>query len=277
LPWHQSVTAFCQWTILRGSYDALRSSVCSKVDLRWILHDEVPHCQRLAGLTAAAAEADSFRSTMQDCKRLSVVALLAMAALSGACASRGNLKPQPFPLPAGSPAPAPTVVPPPPTEPRQTLIATALSFRGTPYRNGGSDPNGFDCSGFTQWVFARHGVALPREVEEQFKAGRKIKQDDLKPGDLVFFHTVSRGASHVGIFVAGDQFVHAPSSKGVVRVESINSSYWSQRFLGGRRLEGAAQAPPAPAVVRRRPFSGESAVASAAAARSGARGSRAAD
>ena len=214
---------------------------------------------------------------MQDCKRLSVGALLALAALSGACASRGNLKPQPFPLPGGSPAPAPTVVPVPPPEPPQTLIATALSFRGTPYRNGGSDPNGFDCSGFTQWVFARHGVALPREVEEQFKAGRKIKPDDLEPGDLVFFHTVSRGASHVGIFVAGDQFVHAPSSKGVVRVESINSSYWAQRFVGGRRLEWAAQAPPAPAVVRRRPFSGESAVASAAAARSGARGSKAAD
>src|SRR5438105_6939351 len=118
LPWHQSVTAFCQWTILRGSYDALSSSVCSKVDLRWILHDEVPHCQRLAGLTAVAAEADSFRSTMQDCKRLSVGALLALAALSGACASRGNLKPQPFPLPGRSP------------EPSQALIATALSFRG---------------------------------------------------------------------------------------------------------------------------------------------------
>ena len=228
---------------------------------------------------------------MQDCKRLSAAALLAFASITGACASSNNARPRPFPMPSGAGEnPIVQTAEPPasaPVDPSSTsraagsddrsLIETALSFRGTPYRNGGSDPNGFDCSGFTQWVFARHGVALPREVDEQFKAGRKIKQDDLKPGDLVFFHTVSRGPSHVGIFVAGDQFVHAPSSKGVVRVESINSSYWSERFLGGRRLEGAAQAPPAPAVVRRRPFSGESAVASAAAARSGARGSRAAD
>src|SRR5205823_4490932 len=159
-------------------------------------------------------------------------------------------------MPAGSATPAPA-----PPGPRGTLIDTALSLRGAPYRNGGSDPKGFDCSGFTQWVFAQHGVALPREVDDQFKAGKKIGQDDLKPGDLVFFHTVSRGASHVGIFVADDQFVHAPSSKGVVRVESINSSYWARRFVGARRL----------------PSSGESAVVSAAAARSGARGSKAAD
>jgi len=208
---------------------------------------------------------------MQECKRLSVAVVLAAASLSGACASRGNLKPQPFPLPGGSPAPAPAVVPIPQPEPTRTLIATALSVRGTPYRNGGSDPSGFDCSGFTQWVFAHHGVALPREVDEQFKVGKKIKLDDLKPGDLVFFHTVSRGASHVGIFVADDQFVHAPSSKGVVRVESINASYWSSRFVGGRRLEEP------PAVVRRRPSGGESAVAAAAGARSGARGSKGAD
>jgi len=158
-----------------------------------------------------------------------------------------------------------------------TLIDTALSFRGTPYRNGGSDPKGFDCSGFTQWVFSRHGTGLPREVEEQFKVGKKIKEmDDLKPGDLVFFHTVSRGASHVGIYVAGDQFVHAPSSKGVVRVEHLSSSYWSPRFVGGRRVE-AERVQPELAVVRRRPSAGESAVVSAAAVRSGARGSRAGD
>src|SRR5436190_17244326 len=193
---------------------------------------------------------------MQDCKRLSASVLLAIAGLTSACASSGNARPQPFPMPAGSATPAPA---PPASQP--ALIDTALSFRGTPYRNGGSDPNGFDCSGFTQWVFAQHGVALPREVDDQFKAGKKIRLDDLKPGDLVFFHTVSRGASHVGIFVADDQFVHAPSSKGVVRVESINSSYWGPRFVGARRL----------------PSSGESAVVSAGAGRSDARGSRAAD
>ena len=215
---------------------------------------------------------------MQDRKALPgvvAVALLVLAGLTSACASSGRtLKPQPFPLPAGSPAPS---VVPPVAHSVPTVVNTALSFRGTPYRNGGSDPSGFDCSGFTQWVFARNGVAIPREVSEQFKVGKKIGLDDLKPGDLVFFHTVSRGASHVGIFVADDQFVHAPSSKGVVRVESINSSYWSPRFVGARRVQPAEQAPPEPAVVRRRPSAGESTVAAAAAARSGARDSRAGD
>jgi len=182
----------------------------------------------------------------------------------------------PPPTTAAEPVPSPTPLPPRAVGPAErTLIDTALSFRGTAYRNGGSDPKGFDCSGFTQWVYSRHGVAIPREVEEQFKVGKKIKLDDLKPGDLVFFHTVSRGASHVGIFVADDQFVHAPSSKGVVRVESINSSYWSPRFVGARRVQPAAQTPLA--VVRRRPSAGESTVASATAAASGAPGSRAGD
>jgi cell wall-associated NlpC family hydrolase len=198
---------------------------------------------------------------MKDCKKLATAALLTLAALTAACASSGKIRPQPFPSPA---SPGSTIAPQPtvPSGPaRSSLIDTALSYRGVPYRNGGSDPKGFDCSGFTQWVFAQSGVALPREVEEQFKVGQKIKLDDLKPGDLVFFHTVSRGASHVGIFVADDQFIHAPSSKGVVRVESINSSYWAQRFLGARRL----------------PSSAESTVVSGAAARAGARGYKAAD
>ena len=230
---------------------------------------------------------------MQECKRLSVVAVLVLAGLTGACASSGKVRPQPFPSPAGSvpaqpAAPAPSAVPAPnspalPATP--SLIETALSYRGTPYRNGGSDPKGFDCSGFTQWVFAQHGVAIPREVEKQFEVGKKIKQDDLKPGDLVFFHTVSRGASHVGIVVDGDQFVHAPSSKGVVRVESISSSYWSPRFVGARRLEAAELAAREPEAVRRaqgsvvirRPSASGSAAGVRASASSGARGSRAAD
>ena len=231
---------------------------------------------------------------MKDCKGLrgpAAVALALLAALTTACASGGGkVRPQPFPTPAGSAAPpaekapAPTPAPslttpraaaPAPVEP--TLVETALHFRGTPYRNGGSDPSGFDCSGFTQWVFAQHGTGIPREVHEQFKIGKKVSLDDLKPGDLVFFHTVSRGASHVGIYVAGDQFVHAPSTRGVVRVESLNSSYWAPRFLGGRRVPGAANAPPAPALARRRPSDEVSTVAAAAAARSGAQDSKAAD
>lgn len=111
----------------------------------------------------------------------------------------------------------------------------ALSYRGAPYRNGGSDPSGFDCSGFVQWVFAQNGVRLPREVRDQYGLGRKIERDDIRPGDLVFFDT-SGGASHVGIALGGDAFVHAPSSRGVVRVESYTSQYWKKRYIGARRV-----------------------------------------
>jgi cell wall-associated NlpC family hydrolase len=160
---------------------------------------------------------------------LAVVATLAV--LTGACASgsRGAV-PRPFPAPPGPAAST--------TDRRQsgTIVSTALTLRGVPYRNGGSDPGGFDCSGFTQYVFARNGIALPRSVEEQFDEGKKVKPRDLTSGDLVFFKTTSRGPSHVGIVVGDDQFIHAPSSKGVVRVERLSADYWSKRFIAARRL-----------------------------------------
>ena len=115
------------------------------------------------------------------------------------------------------------------------LVGTALDLRGIRYSDGGTDPRGFDCSGFTQYVFARHGVALPRAVREQYRIGRDVR-DDLSPGDLLFFTTVEPGASHVAISVGGDEFVHAPSSTGVVRVERLSARYWARRFLGARRV-----------------------------------------
>jgi cell wall-associated NlpC family hydrolase len=171
--------------------------------------------------------------------------LLAIA--TAACATTGAV-PRPFP---GASAPPIATVPtrtPTPTPPTSTdvlttppvatpLLAAALSYRGVPYRNGGSDPTGFDCSGFVQWVFAQQGRALPREVREQYQIGKQVDRNDVQPGDLVFFETVSRGASHVGIALGNDQFVHAPSSRGVVRTESYSIDYWKQRYVGARRLE----------------------------------------
>jgi cell wall-associated NlpC family hydrolase len=116
------------------------------------------------------------------------------------------------------------------------VIQTALDFLGVPYRLGGSDPSGFDCSGLMQWVFARHGMTLPREVRDQYRVGREIDLDEVKPGDLIFFETVSRGASHVGMVIGEGRFVHAPSSQGVVRVEPYTANYWIRRFVGVRRV-----------------------------------------
>ena len=179
--------------------------------------------------------------------------VLAAAALlvAAGCAARPGV-PRPFP---GAPTPPTTVeaprpappaaadatVPPPAPAPA-ALVETALGFQGTPYRFGGSSPSGFDCSGFVQWVFAMHGTALPREVRDQYRAGRDIDRDDVQAGDLVFFETVSRGASHVGIALGGGEFVHAPSSRGVVRIERYDGAYWSRRWVGARRVTSTALA-----------------------------------
>ena len=166
-----------------------------------------------------------------------VLLLLVSAAVSG-CASSGAV-PRPFPgasVPPVSPE-EPRASPGEIAPPSTGLIATALALRGTPYLNGGMEPTrGFDCSGFVQWVFAQHGTSLPREVREQYDEGRSIDRDEVQPGDLVFFETVSRGASHVGIALGEGQFVHAPSSRGVVRVESYTSAYWLSRWIGARRI-----------------------------------------
>jgi cell wall-associated NlpC family hydrolase len=202
--------------------------------------------------------------------RLLLVIVLALTA--GACAARstgttaGGPVPRPFPgapLPPRAEAPPPVAAPPVATVPPGTLepaetgprtlpiptlnmpevVTTALSLRGTPYRYGGSDLSGFDCSGFVQWVFAQHGTRLPREVRDQFKYGEDVEEEDIQAGDLVFFETVSRGASHVGMAIGGDQFVHAPSSTGVVRVERLTSSYWGQKFVGARRVAPSTGTP----------------------------------
>lgn len=119
------------------------------------------------------------------------------------------------------------------------LVVTALALRGVPYRNGGGDPAGFDCSGFTKYVFARHGVALPRETRDQFRAGQPVRRTEVTSGDLVFFSTTAPGASHVAIALDEDQFVHAPSATGVVRVERLSLTYWDRRFVGARRVRAA--------------------------------------
>lgn len=116
------------------------------------------------------------------------------------------------------------------------LSGVALSLRGAPYRDGGDTPSGFDCSGFVKYVYEQNGVAMPRQVRDQYKLGTSVSRDHLAPGDLVFFSTVAPGASHVGIVIGGDQFVHAPSERGVVRVESLSQDYWARRFIGARRV-----------------------------------------
>ena len=114
------------------------------------------------------------------------------------------------------------------------LVSWALSLRGVPYVFGGSSKNGFDCSGFTQYVFKASGISLPRTSYSQFGVGSSVSKNQLQPGDLVFFTTYSKGASHVGIYVGGGNFVHA--SDNGVRTTSLSESYYANRYLGARRV-----------------------------------------
>ena|SRR5687768_6004131 len=200
-------------------------------------------------------------------RTLTPLVVCGLTVVAAGCASTGAV-PRPFPgakpvaarppAPAESPAPPAAAPTPPPSStieapavaaapapaaepllatPGAMALATALDLRGVRYKSGGSDPSGFDCSGLVQYVFARQGIALPRDVRRQYEVGYEIDTEELRPGDLLFFNTESDGASHVAIALDGESFVHAPNSRGVVRVERLSSTYWSRRLLGARRIE----------------------------------------
>ncbi len=130
------------------------------------------------------------------------------------------------------------------------LVVYAMGFLGVPYARGGeSFTTGFDCSGFVRAIYEQSmGLVLPRSASEQAKATQIIDQKDLKPGDLVFFNTLRRAFSHVGIYVGDGKFIHSPRTGSEVRIEDMRQSYWQQRFNGARRVEAstASSTPPTP-------------------------------
>jgi cell wall-associated NlpC family hydrolase len=184
--------------------------------------------------------------------------MMAVGVLASACATTQAV-PRPFPG-----APVVTVAPSAPSAPNapnapsapnavdavdaadltakrfegRAIAQFALGFRGVPYRLGGADPGGFDCSGLVQYVFAQYGIVIPRVVEQQYEVGDTVRPSDIKPGDLIFFNTNNRGdgASHVAIAIGQDSFVHAPNSSGVVRIETLGSAYWGARYVGAKRI-----------------------------------------
>lgn len=123
------------------------------------------------------------------------------------------------------------------------MVLTAMNFLGVPYKRGGSsEESGFDCSGFTRHIFETSlGLVLPRKADQQAHAPGLVPvgRNELKPGDLVFFNTLKRTFSHVGIYVGEGKFIHAPRPGGEVRVEEMSLAYWKKRFTGARRVEGA--------------------------------------
>jgi cell wall-associated NlpC family hydrolase len=119
------------------------------------------------------------------------------------------------------------------------LVVNAMGFLGVPYKRGGNSvETGFDCSGFVRAIYEQSvGLLLPRRAEQQAAATQRIDKNDLQPGDLVFFNTMRRAFSHVGIYVGDGKFIHSPKPGAEVRVESMGVSYWQRRFDGARRVQ----------------------------------------
>lgn len=111
----------------------------------------------------------------------------------------------------------------------------ARKYIGIPYRFGGADTAGFDCSGFIQYVFRKKGMTLPRAADEQYGMGKKVSMSALRPGDLVFFSTYEKGVSHSGIYMGGGNFISATSSRGIA-IADMTSGYWYDRYIGAKRI-----------------------------------------
>ena len=169
------------------------------------------------------------------------IGLAAGLVAASACASHPPtirvLPPRPAPGPETA-APATEVARPSSGEyaAGSAIARTAETLLGLPYREGGSLPDGFDCSGLVHYVFARQGIAVPRDVKRQASAGSPIDRRDIAPGDLVFFATTGSGPTHVGVALGDGRFIHAPKSGDVVRTESMSARYWTSRFVTARRV-----------------------------------------
>jgi cell wall-associated NlpC family hydrolase len=139
------------------------------------------------------------------------------------------------------------IAPPAPIAPQRAapeqseMLFRVLTSIGVDYKWGGaSHATGFDCSGLVAHVYREgYGITLPRHTFGQSQVGQPVSADDLRPGDLVFYNTLNRPYSHVGIYLGDGRFIHAPKTGSAVRIESLKSAYWSKRWNGARRIDVA--------------------------------------
>jgi len=172
-------------------------------------------------------------------RSLWVPAMLAIVTAFTGCASTATVRP-PAAFPTAAPPPAfraPAGASTPFAASPFDLVRTAYDLQGVNYRFGGESPaGGFDCSGFIQYVFALNHLTLPRTVVEQYRVGVQVTRRDVREGDLIFFTTLAPGATHVGLAIGPDAFIHAPAEGAAVRIDRLDTPYWRDRIVGIRRV-----------------------------------------
>ncbi len=120
---------------------------------------------------------------------------------------------------------------------RESVLETAHDLLGIPYKWGGETPDGFDCSGYVAYVFREAiGKKLPRLTVDQIEMGKAVSRSHLRPADLVYFWIREKRQFHIGIYIGGGRFIHAPSTNGVVNIQNIDIFYWKSRYQGARRI-----------------------------------------
>jgi murein DD-endopeptidase len=169
-----------------------------------------------------------------------IVVLTVCAGLAG-CASMGDTAQRRTEAPSVSSLPAAAQAQPQSVRTRVATIADDMV--GAPYRYGGADPRGFDCSGLVYYVYRQAGAEAPRTTSEQYRQSRHVRLSRLLPGDLLFFRMSRRKPSHVGIYVGHGRFVHAPSSGKAVDYASLDDDYWREHLIGAGRLLHAEASP----------------------------------
>ena len=189
-------------------YNSIKSQIASMI--------AAERQRQLQMLAQAQAQAAAARRVAQENTVVGVTATAPQAPTSAPSASDAQ--------------PTVTVVPPPSTH--GNVVSIALSQVGTPYVWGGAAPGGFDCSGLVMWAYAQVGVSLPHSTYAQYAMGVPVSRDQLEPGDLVFFD----GVGHVGIYIGGGEFVHAPHTGDVVKVSSLSESWYAAMYVGARRI-----------------------------------------
>lgn len=123
-------------------------------------------------------------------------------------------------------------IPSPEVRIRHNIIETAKKYIGTKYRYGGTNANGFDCSGFVMFVYGKYQIKLPHSSKSQYRKAKIVTKKNARPADLVFFSTYRPGPSHVGIYLGDNKFIHSPSSGKTVKISKLTNSYYKKRFLG---------------------------------------------